>query len=141
MEQQRRTRTYTITKGPSQELGIATVSQNRERLSLIWFVLPSSERHETFLQIDGDEREITSAGISKDNSRLVVTIDYEPSEDGSSRGSHIEMTFTQLLDKKMRDYLSQCDVQASVDTARRNQPERKIHWCFTQTNCDLNYSK
>lgn len=135
---ERHTRTYTIALGPSQDAIDVHVSEERHKLALAWILLPCGERRTTYLKLDGDEREIISAALSRDKRRLIVVVEYELGRD--SRPVQIQMKLSDLLPEESRAILEQADVQTIVRQAQETseKPQRHIHWCFTETRDVLN---
>jgi hypothetical protein len=136
---ERLSRTYTITLGASQEGLSVTISDKRHRLELAWLLWPQQEYRTTYFDIDGDEREIVSGGLSADKKRLLVVVDYEPAG-ALSRPPQIKMALVDMLSEKERHEIEQCDLQVKVQQCRDQPPQQqRVHWCMTETNNRLNY--
>jgi len=133
-------RTYTITAGVSQELLDVHISDDAQRLALAWFLMPNGERQTTMLKIDGDERAIVAASLSRDKRKLIVTIEYVPGQSG--RSDQIQMPLSELFTPEDRQRMEQCDVQTLVHIAKNTKPEpTRVHFCFTQTRDELNHPR
>lgn len=134
-------RTYRISAGPSQDLWSVFISENRKCFSVVW-ALDGQQQQELFVSVDGDERSITSAGLSTDRRTLLVTVEYVRDET-TTLSDTVCMPLVDLMPLKVKAIVEQRDVQTYVDRARNSQqkPEQRvppIMMCFTQMNHDLN---
>jgi len=131
------TRLYEIITNPSQELFDVFISDNSKKLVLTWYLIPDSNRKQTFMKVDGDEQRILNALVSLDKRKLFVSVEFLQQDD--SRPRHIVMTLNELVNPNLRELnISQCDVQTQVNNARNSKSPNQIHFCYTQTYHDLN---
>lgn len=131
-------RTYTLLAGPSQRLLDVTLSENRHRVAIAWFLMPDEERQTTFIKVDGDEREIVSAGISKDGRRILLVVEYVPGP--ASLGNCVALPFATFFGPELRAKAEQCDIQCQIAATKASMPPpSQIHFCFTETRDVLNH--
>jgi hypothetical protein len=136
--EQRGFRTYQFSANPSIDLLSVFIADNRQKFAVVW-ALDGQQQPELFIKVDGDERAITSAGLSADRRLLLVTVEYERGPTGSTRPDSVCMPLVDLMAPEVKAHVMQRDIHAQVNRARNQGPVRQVIMCYTQTHHDLNY--